>query len=69
MGVIRYKNPSMLGGFHGRRLLRRLKSLDQLLNVSVDGDGDAVTLSQLQVKTCSGIYCMLDEIGLKAHHP
>ena len=69
MGSIKYRAPTAYGGFLGKKSIGSLGELDSYLNVSINNDMEEAHISSLNVSTCDGIYCKLDELGMKAHHP
>ncbi len=69
MGSIRYRPPTGSGSFLGKKSIDSLSELDSILNVSISSDHEEALLSSLHVSTCDGVYCRIDELGMKAHHP
>ncbi len=67
MGTVKYHAPSLYGDFLGKRSVESLNELDTYLNVSFDSDGLGATISSLEIPSCYGVFCKIDELGYKPH--
>ena len=66
MGTVKYHAPD---GFLGKRSIESLGALEGVLDVAVTSDALSATISPLQIASCEGVYCRIEELGYKARLP
>lgn len=69
MGTVKYHAPLVYGNFLGRRSIESLGGFEGILDVSVDTDKLTATIAPVNVPSCEGVFCKIDDLGYKAHLP